>query len=427
MNTRLKHDFSESPRLLIVGASTRAAAASAVRAGYRPLCVDQYGDRDLQTFAEIIPRTAQPAEWLSALHARGPLEWIYTGGLENQWELISQINTRHTLRGCGPDCLSRVRDPFHLEALLSNHPIRMAPCLAADAVPADSGNWLCKPLRSAAGQGIRFLETAPDSMLDRELCYLQRYQPGQPMSALYLSFPEGAELVGLSLQFAGTPALGAEEFQFCGGATISPVPGRFRSDLEDLGTTVSASCGLQGLFGCDLIWNPAQPTRFWLTEVNPRYTSLTELFELQYRVPLLAWHLGACRAFAGETDPSSRPEEFERSLTQAGTSPEQICKGILYSREDRLAPEVALPAIEVDCFKIPESADIPYSGTPIPARTPFCSRYGRGRDLRESLECLVGRIEDYQRRLASESTLSDSVSEALISPVPVRELENHFF
>ena len=41
-------------RLLILGASTRAAAAIAVRAGFDPVCADRFGDEDLRRIAEVI-------------------------------------------------------------------------------------------------------------------------------------------------------------------------------------------------------------------------------------------------------------------------------------------------------------------------------------------------------------------------------------
>ncbi|MCH2591273.1 MAG: hypothetical protein MK004_22585, partial [Planctomycetales bacterium] len=43
-----------APPLVIVGASARAAAWSAIRAGRRPLCADLFADRDLLAVAAAI-------------------------------------------------------------------------------------------------------------------------------------------------------------------------------------------------------------------------------------------------------------------------------------------------------------------------------------------------------------------------------------
>lgn len=428
MNIQFTHSETDAANLLIVGASTRAAAASALRAGMRPVCVDQFGDRDLHPLAHVIPRTSAPNDWLLELAALEPMEWIFTGAVENQSELIVQISAQHTLRGCDPECLRRVRDPFFLETLLSDNSIRMSPCLPVEAKPADAENWLLKPLESAAGQGIHFMGEVPLESGTAGDCYLQRYQSGAPLSALFIAFPEAVVLVGVSLQLCGNPALGAAAFQFCGGVTISPVPDGVRSDLEELGTTVARGCGIQGLFGCDLIGNPDAGELLWLTEVNPRYTGLTELFELQYRIPLLGWHLKACRSF---TDNSAEPDaagELETELERAFRKPfQQIAKGILYSQRDQTAPEIHFSGIPDDCYAIPESADLPYPGTLIPRGTPFCSVYGTGKNPRESLQVLARRVSKYQQLLAAGESPEESGDNPHTSPGTVKEPENLFF
>ncbi|KAA0137877.1 ATP-grasp domain-containing protein [Gimesia chilikensis] len=428
MNIRSTHSETDTAALLIVGASTRAAAASAVRAGVRPICVDQYGDQDLHAIARVIPRTSSSEDWLHELAPLAPMEWIFTGATENQRDLIAQISEQHALRGCDPDCLSRVRDPFFLETLLSENSIRMSPCRSVEAKPADAENWLLKPLNSAAGQGIQFMGERPWKNTPPGYFYLQRYQPGAPLSALYIAFPEAVVLVGVALQFCGNPALGAAAFQFCGGVTISPVPDSLRSDLKELGTTVARGCGIQGLFGCDLIGNPNDEEPLWLTEVNPRYTALTELFELQYRVPLMDWHLKACRSFVEDSVECFSAGEAQMELKRAEREPlQQIAKGILYAQRDRSAPEIRLSGISDDLYAIPESADLPYSDTFIPQGTPFCSVFGSGKNIRESLQVLAGRVNKYQRLLAPGESTEESGADPLTSPRTVKEPENPFF
>ena len=48
----------EPGRILLAGVSTRALAESAVRAGYRVVAVDAFGDADLRAVAEVV--AAQP-------------------------------------------------------------------------------------------------------------------------------------------------------------------------------------------------------------------------------------------------------------------------------------------------------------------------------------------------------------------------------
>ncbi len=112
MNKQKQTDFFEKPELLIVGASTRAAAFSAIRTGFQPVCVDQYADLDLREIAEVLLKTDDRSDWIGTLNQRPALDWIYTGAMENQPELIAQISQKHRLRGCSSEILQRARNPF---------------------------------------------------------------------------------------------------------------------------------------------------------------------------------------------------------------------------------------------------------------------------------------------------------------------------
>ena len=96
-------------RVLIVGASARAAAASALRAGLDPWCADLFADADLRA---LVPDSIRcPAgQYPSALTEllrdapAGPL--MYTGGLENHpnlvWRLAKSGRSGETARTpCG--------------------------------------------------------------------------------------------------------------------------------------------------------------------------------------------------------------------------------------------------------------------------------------------------------------------------------------
>ena len=418
---------TENSNLLIAGASTRAAAASALRAGLRPVCVDQFGDQDLQRIAQVITKTERAADWLPLLDQLPAMNWIYTGALENQPELIERIQQKHHLLGCGPDSLKFARDPFYLEQLLSGNQIESAACLPANTMPADPENWLCKPVQSSAGQGIHSLDLNSPPLLDTQSHYLQRYQAGFPLSGLFIAFPQAVILVGLASQFSGNPLLQAARFQFCGGVTLAPIPPVFRAALQELGTSLARGCALRGLFGCDLIWSPDQGERFWFTEVNPRYTALTELFELQYRVPLLDWHKTACHAF--ESSQSEAPAiDFETRLRKAEKQPLlQISKGILYSREERSAPDLSDRLTDKGSFAVPESADLPNVGTTIPAGTPFCSVYGTGPDQKASLEMLEIRIREYYSLLTVDTQSKEQGFDSMAGLWPFESLPERYF
>src|SRR5260221_7119838 len=100
--------------LIILGATARAAAFSAQRAGMRPWCVDLFSDADLARAcpARRVGLDAFPAALIDALADAPDGPVIYTGGLENHPDLVECIH--RPLWGNTPDVLCRVRSPFVL-------------------------------------------------------------------------------------------------------------------------------------------------------------------------------------------------------------------------------------------------------------------------------------------------------------------------
>ena len=143
-------------RLMIFGASTRAAAQSAVRAGFRPLCADHFADEDLFELAEVLPISRYPRGLVEAAknveqseartvgrghfgrgptvrehsrdhdssaslaHATAQVPWIYTGALENHPRLLKKLTALQPLYGNAVDVVTRVRDPFRLARVLTS-------------------------------------------------------------------------------------------------------------------------------------------------------------------------------------------------------------------------------------------------------------------------------------------------------------------
>jgi hypothetical protein len=85
--------------VLILGASTRAAAFSAMRCGLRPLCADYFADRDLAAIcpvAHINPEDAA-SQFAAFAETHPPSAWFYTGGFENHPEWVERIAHKHRL------------------------------------------------------------------------------------------------------------------------------------------------------------------------------------------------------------------------------------------------------------------------------------------------------------------------------------------
>src|SRR5438067_8551857 len=175
------------PNVLIVGASARAAAFSALRAGLRPWCADLFADVDLQAVcpAVTVGRRDYPAGLASVVAQAPQAPLIYTGALENRPKLIGRLAKLRPLWGNGPEALRRVRRPWTVEAVLRRAGL---PCprtwQGRRRLPPDGG-WLVKPPAGAGGRGVAWLADVPES-LNTAKVYVQEHVEGNPCAAVYV-------------------------------------------------------------------------------------------------------------------------------------------------------------------------------------------------------------------------------------------------
>src|SRR5262245_5672928 len=97
--------------MIIVGASARAAAMSALRAGWSPWCADLFADADLERIAPVrrIASDEYPDGLIDTLKDAPAGPWMYTGALENRPDLIARVD--RPLLGNSADGVRAVRKP----------------------------------------------------------------------------------------------------------------------------------------------------------------------------------------------------------------------------------------------------------------------------------------------------------------------------
>ena len=346
--------------LIIVGASARAAAFSAYRAGNTPYWLDQFGDEDLrQRFrGEIISDYPKQAVELIDMAPAAP--FIFTGALENHPGVLEELCVQRTLLGnIKPVCL-RTRDPFGLYGLFQRNRIPCPDIRTGAGGVATPHDWLVKPIMSGGGIGIGF----HGGRTVNTGYYLQQYLPGESFSAVFIGGRGYCRLLGVTRQLVGEPAFHAREFGYCG--SIGPI------DLNDtdtrqwnrIGTVVTEEFGLRGLFGIDAI---KQGDKIYPVEVNPRYTASVEVLELALGIHAVKFHCHAC---------SNRSVNIEERVPR-----HLIGKAILFAPKDLIFAEC-----EIDGFSI---ADIPAPGTEIKQGHPITTVMVTGNSIfsiRESLE-----------------------------------------
>lgn len=403
--------FDNRPALVIVGASTRAAAHSAIRAGWRPFCVDMYGDADLRSVAPVLTVADYPGGLPRAAEALPVAPWIYTGGLENYPDIVSDISTRRHLFGNGADVLARVRDPWWVAARLAAAGLPVLElCAGEDRSAPRNGNWLRKPLRGAGGRGICYWDAASEPAT--EPTYFQRYVAGVSYSAQFLAATHGTRLVGITRQLVGLRAVNAPLFAWCGNITQPDLAPAIIQQLQAIGETLASSAPLRGLFGCDFV--VADGTA-WLTEVNPRYTAAMELLDYQIGASLLGLHLEAC----GWPNPGSNAESPERPASdpliqrasieapfpamgeiwnvQPNTH-RHLGRIVLFADQDLIARDATHLLRPPTDDRLPFVADLPQPDQSIPRGAPICSLFTYERSEEACMARLVRCAKRFHRR-----------------------------
>ncbi len=365
--------------LVIVGASARAAAFSALRAGLRPWCADLFADADLQAVCPVVrvPAKGYPQNLIPVLEQAPPGPVVYTGALENWPEVLDAIAERRPLWGNPSSVCRRVRDPIAVTRLLQAKGLECPRVLTEGETPPEDARWLLKPKSGAGGVGIRFWtgERRPD-----ERHYVQEFIAGEPISAVFVADGFNSRLLGVTRQLIGEPWLNARPFRYCGSVTLN----RRRSasiaaKVLWMGLVLTQATGLRGLFGIDCVVRDGTP---YLIEVNPRYTASVEVLEYAFGLKALLMQREAFAENVGSL----------ATLVTAHPFHGHVGKAILYAHDQFVFPADGpwkkRSREPQAASEMPTLADMPKPGTVIEAGKPILSAFVMGRTPASCLEQL---------------------------------------
>jgi hypothetical protein len=332
-------------------------AYSALRAGFTPICFDLFADLDLQAVAQVkpIPLEDYPNKLPELLHGYDrQIPLMYTGGLENHPDLLQELSKQRPVWGYVPKG-EGVRSPAFLDALASEDTFAR---LEHPTIPPVDGSWLLKPKAGSGGRGIRHWqpgEPIPESH------FLEEYRHGSSLSALYVASDYGTQLLGITRQMTGVPWLHAPSiFAYSGSIGLLTLDEAIQQRLNRISEQLAeVDPGLRGIFGIDLL---VHDDRWFLLEVNPRYTASTEVVELTRCIPTLVLH-----ALANGTSIRSSVGMVRYNM---------VGKAIYFAPFAVRAPE--LPLSTSSPFTVPQWADIPAQGTVIRPGEPVCTIFTTG-------------------------------------------------
>jgi predicted ATP-grasp superfamily ATP-dependent carboligase len=380
--------------LAIVGASARAAAASAKRAGFQPITADLFADADLRAIATATRVSPYPEGLVDWFRAVEPSAWMYTGALENYPDLVDQLAWIAPLCGNPGDVLTRIRSPWELSKALGDTGLLFPETrVSADGLPCD-GSWLIKTYRGASGSGVRELtetgrqgdtETGrdPDSGTDSPCLpvsispcpVFQQRVAGLPCSAVFVAERGAATLLGVTRQLIGESWLRAHGFQYAGSIGPISLSEKAFATVRRIGEVIAKQFELVGLFGVDMIRDGDD---VWALEVNPRYTASIEIVERATGVQAIAAHAAACvEQSTGRWDARTDAVSNPQSPT---SSPRCHGKAILFANRNIVMSQEFADTALAEALRTPwpTLADVSAAGTPVEAGRPILTFFAEG-------------------------------------------------
>jgi predicted ATP-grasp superfamily ATP-dependent carboligase len=367
--------------LLLAGASVRALAWSARRAGFTPIGIDLFADSDLRAVAQAV--RIQPTEYPDgflklASSFPGHVPLVYSGALENHPDLIDALSRQRPLWGVSGPALRAVRDPLLVAEVLRQAGLQAPPVrLDPSGLPRD-GSWLQKPLASAGGR--RITSWGPNSTKSAQPVYFQQRIRGADLSAVYVAGNGSARLKGVTVQVLGR---GGSPFGYRGTCGPIPLSGAMLEQFLKIGEILAPQLGLLGLFGVDTVLTDRGP---WVVEVNPRYSASVEVLELASGEPFLADH---ARVFDKSLEclrlaPRPRPGRVFGKMTVDAPVP------FLFK-----APP---PVPDLGLWTVPEVADVPGPGTAFRDGDPVLTVFAEAADVSACLKTLHRRWQSWKAR-----------------------------
>lgn len=368
---RLRRGLTYSEKsIILASASARSLAASAVAAGYTPICCDFFGDEDLRSLLSSVG-----GEYLGPLSNQSdlpplleeiphgiPLFWA--GGFENSPGTLEIISRTRPVFGAAKESVYAVRCPENLQRWMKSLPgnfpdIQRTP-------PADGSGWLEKNSGTSGGLGVRHfnadtLRDYPADAIDHQR-YYQRHVDGLPFSAMACSAGKEIYLFGASLQLCGWPSLGAGDFQFCGNLGPVCLTEMLSNSIKDIAAGIASESGLTGVFGMDFLLNPHG---LWLLEVNPRIPASHWIYDRSNSGLSVTAHIEGSQGLC---------QSLKNRMRGYSIAEQPALQCVLYARQsDTLfSPE----SHWIDHQELPAGirmADIPRASTIFPAGTPMMS------------------------------------------------------
>lgn len=387
---------SRPRRVVLIGASVRAAAQSAKRAGFLVTGIDLFGDTDARAACEqFFLLGDESLESKLAAHCSG-FPSLLVGGTNHANDLVARLPSicpplqRHDASSASvvakagvtwqsnhwkaPEWLRHVADRAGVKypETLSSPPKRSV--FRSESSAVKNLRWLVKRLEGSGGLGVQwhipegnrsdlasdsddFGENQPNN---RSVIY-QQWVPGRAIGVTYLIDAERSRMVGTCRSL--WKRQGRLPFVYAGSIGPIQLPNSLAAQLSRLGESIAAETQASGLINVDLIID--RRDRPWLLEINPRWSGSCEVLEraIQEQRASTSLFRDHVDAKLGSLSAPSHEHDDSQPLSV-------WMKRIMFARRDmRFHREVAQRALSDDS----SLHDIPSDGTRIRRGEPICT------------------------------------------------------
>jgi len=294
--------LSETSRVILLGASVRAAAESASRGGLAVAGVDLFGDVDTVRACRYHAVLGDPTAAASMPPEFTDAPVVIVGGLschDRRTAPLLRAGRVLVPQQTGPRALDRLETLAELARKAGmRFPNVIGP--GGSRREAEPGRYLWKVPASSGGLAVRWqpvddelpcehavgevaagdvdLATA-DNSNSADGGYSQQWVPGRLFGATFLSDATRIALLGVC---RGSFTRKADRpFVYAGSAGPCPLSAPLHDQLVALGRVCVTDHGVRGLFNADVIVDREE--RCWLLEINPRWSASAELIEAAMR------------------------------------------------------------------------------------------------------------------------------------------------
>lgn len=307
---------------MLVGASVRAAAESARRAGFSPIAVDRYGDRETVQAADSwhplddIRSDESAAQFDRIVGGNTPIAIV--GGLDGGYRWIPR--SCRNFWGADPAVFLLCDQVDFLRDLAARAEVLFPKTLAKGVTRP---GWLLKRRSSAGGLGVTVCREKIDIPADASLQVPVR---GRVCGASFLGLGDHAVLLGVCRLLK--KRIGRNPFVFAGALGPIALQDSVLDSLKRLGQAFVDSTAIRGPFNADVVIGRGGVT---LLEINPRWSASMEILEQSW-IELM-------------TEPCSmfdEPQQWIHRIEAAGVDPtrvrtpaETFLKRVVFARSDR--------------------------------------------------------------------------------------------